>query len=365
MVESEDRTPGTIRVQVARAVEFVDSVFRATGVPSVDATLIAEVLVSADSRGIRSHGLARIPYFLIRLERGLILARPDMRFSPGSATTGLLDAGGAIGIVAADRAMNEAMRMAAEHGTGLVVVKDSSHFGYAGFWAERAMRAGYIGISLSNSGGRVAPTFGQESLLGTNPLAVAIPGADGGTDFSLDMATSTVAVGKIETALREGRQPPPGWVASAQAPTLDDNGVLTFESALLPLGGEGTLTGGHKGYGLALLVELLCGALGGTDFAARVAGAAGDGPPAMGHLMGAIKIEGFRPREQVQADMESTFERIRASAHAPGQQRIYIHGEPEAIAEQTHRRDGIPITPMVREQLDRWATRLDIEPLRP
>jgi len=363
MVETEEAPPGSVRIQPREARRLVRDLFLAVEVPPNDSELIAEVLVSADLRGIRSHGVARIPYFLVRLQRGVISPRPDLQFTARTATTGLLDAANGVGIVAANRAMGEAIDMAARHGTGFVVVKDSSHFGYAGFWAERAMRAGFIGISMSNSGGRVAPTYGVSSLLGTNPLAVAIPGER--TDFYLDMATSAVAVGKVETALREGRRPPSGWIASSSVPTLDDNGVLSFDSPLLPLGGEGTDGGGHKGYGLALMVELLCGALGGTSLEDRIEGAAGESAPAMGHLMGAIQIDGFRPSAGVQADMESTFELIRGSAKASGHDRIYIHGEPEAEAEQRHLRDGIPVSPAVMIQLGRWATRLDVEPLRP
>jgi L-2-hydroxycarboxylate dehydrogenase (NAD+) len=353
----------TDQVPAEVAQQFVADLFRASSVPPGDADLVAEVLVGADLRGISSHGLARIPYFMTRLRSGVIEARPRFGFNTRTSTTGLLDAGNGIGIVAAERAMGEAMAMAADHGTGFVVVKDSSHFGYAGFWAERAMRAGFIGISMSNSGRRVAPTFGTTAILGTNPMAVAIPGASGGTDFHLDMATSAVAVGKVENALRDGRNPAPGWVRSNGTPHLDDNGVLSFDSPLLPLGGEGTETGGHKGYGLALMIELLCGALGGTSFAARIAGAAGDSAPAMGHLMGAIRLDGFRSLDAVQQDMEATFEVIRGSARASGQERIYIHGEPEVEAEAIHRREGITIAGPVAEQLDRWADVLGVEPI--
>jgi LDH2 family malate/lactate/ureidoglycolate dehydrogenase len=362
-VESEQVETGFIKVRFEVAQRLVADLFRAIDVPDHDADLVAEVLVGADLRGIRSHGLARIPYFLTRLQRGVIKPRPQLRFVANTPTTGVLGADDGIGIVASARAMDEAMAMATGFGCGFVVVSDSSHFGYAGFWAERAMRSGFIGISMSNSGGRVAPTFGTESLLGTNPIAVAIPGAPGGTDFLLDMATSAVAVGKVETALREGRTPPPGWVASEVAPSLDENGVLSFESPLLPLGGEGTETGGHKGYGLALMVELLCGALGGTALAARIAGAAGESAPAMGHLMGAIRVDGFGPPDQIQGDMEATFEVIRESARAPGMDRIYIHGEPEIEAAARHRGEGIPVDAAVLTQLDRWSELLGVEPL--
>ena len=338
---------------------FVAMAFIAVGVPDSDADLVADVLVSADLRGIRSHGVARMSFFLVRLERGVINQKPNLRFERGSETTGLLHGDNAIGVVAAARGMEEAMSMAGRFGSGFVAVRNSSHFGYAGFWSQRAMREGFIGISMSNSGRRVAPTFSDESVLGTNPLSVTIAGGAGETDFFLDMATSPVAVGKVETALREGREIPKGWVAEAgDTPILDDDGVLSYDAPLLPLGGEGDETGGHKGFGLSLMVELLCGALAGGGLADRILGASGDAPAAMGHFLGAIKVAGFRPIELVQADMAETFDLIRKSGRAPGRDRIFIHGEPEAIAEAENCELGIPITPALMGQLRRWNSRL-------
>ncbi len=223
------------------------------------------------------------------------------------------------------------------------------------------MQSGYIGISLSNSGRRVAPTFGMEAVLGTNPLSVAIPGGE--DDFLLDMASSAVAVGKVETALREGRSIPPGWVVDPQRVGLDENGVLSFDTPLVPLGGPGVETGGHKGYGLGLMIELLCGALGGTSFADRLAGAGGEAPAAMGHFLGALKVEGFRDPAAMQGDMDELFQAIRASARVPGEDRIYIHGEPERSAWETAHEEGIEVSAPVRRQLDRWAGRLGVAPL--
>ena len=362
MVETTHLPDDSIRVPPESARRLASELFQAVGVPRVEAELVAEVLASADLRGIRSHGLARIPYFLVRLQSGVIATDPEMSFEQRTATTGVLDAGNGIGIVAADRAMTEAMQMAGDNGSGFVGVKDSSHFGYAGFWAEKAMRAGMLGISMSNSGRRVAPTFGTDSVLGTNPLAVTLPGSAGNIDFYLDMATSAVAVGKVETALREGRALPPGWLASSSEPGLDSNGILSFDAPLLPLGGEGTESGGHKGYGLGLMVELLCGALTGTSFEARIAGADGSGPPAMGHLMGAIDLEGFRPLADFQTDMAATFDRIRESPKVPGHDRIYIPGEPETMATTSNQREGIGVSPAMRSQLEIWCERLGVEP---
>jgi L-2-hydroxycarboxylate dehydrogenase (NAD+) len=361
VVEAAALPEGTVRLLPGKALSFVAEAFRAAGVPSDQAALIAEVLASADLRGIRSHGLSRMSYFMVRLERNTMKADPQLQLSRGSSTTAVLDGDNGIGIVVADRAMDEAMRMAGEHGAGFVAVKNSSHFGYAGYWAERAMRNGFIGISMSNSGRRVTPTFGAQSLLGTNPLSVTMPGGEAATDFYLDMATSAVAVGKVETALNEGRTVQPGWVAEAgEPPDLDEYGILTYDAPLLPLGGEGDQTGGHKGYGLSLMVELLCGALSGTGLTERIEGASGHAPAAMGHFMGAIDISGFRDLDLVQADMEETFEVIRGATKAPGHDRIFIHGEPETIAAQTNRSLGIPVTPGTMVQLQRWNTRFDL-----
>lgn len=360
MVESSPLPAGTVRLPVEQVRRLVADAFTAAGVPAVDASLVADVLVSADLRGIRSHGVARMSYFLVRLRRGVISTEPEMSFTRGSPTTGVLDAGGAIGIVAASRAMDEAVAMASSHGAGFVAVRRSSHFGYAGYWARRAMERGCIGISLSNSGRRVAPTFGADSILGTNPMSVTIPGGQGG-DFFLDMATSAVAVGKVETALREGRPVPPGWVSStAGPPALDENDILTYDAPLLPLGGEGTDLGGHKGFGLSLMIELLCGALPGSTLSDRIAGAAGEAPPEMGHFMGAISVDGFRSPAEVATGMAETFDLIRESDKAPGYERIFIAGEPEEIAEEENRRAGIPVTPPVLEQLKRWNRELDL-----
>ncbi len=355
MVETDRLPEGTIRLPVEVASEFIVSAFSAAGVPAEDSELVADVLTSADVRGIRSHGLARMSYFLVRIERGVINREPDMRLSRGSDTTVTMDADRAVGIVSASKAMEESIAMAGRHGSGFVTVGNSSHFGYAGYWARMAMDAGCIGISMSSGGRRVAPTFGSESVFGTNPMAVGIPAFGRTVDFYLDMATSAVAVGKIETALREGRPLSPGWVADTGTPPgLDDNGVLSYSAPLLPLGGEGDDTGGHKGYGLALMIELLAGALAGTPLTDRLAGAAGMAAPAMGHFMGAISVRGFGDEQRIGDVMADTFETVRSSGKSPGQDRIFIHGEPEAIAEEQNREEGIAVTPAVQDQIRRW-----------
>lgn len=362
MVEIAQLPMGTMRIPASRARELVSAVFVAAGFPETDASLIADVLIGADLRGVRSHGLSRLPYFMVRVERGVLNPTPDMQYNSGSSTTGVLDANNGHGAVACAEAMDRAISMAQEYGSGWVAVANSNHFGYAGYWAERALTQGCLGFAMANSAGRVTPTFGRESLLGTNPLAVAIPGGEGETDFLLDMATSVVAVGKVETALREGRPIPHGWLDQEGATaSLDDRGILGFDTPLLPLGGSGDVAGGHKGFGLNLMVELLCGALGGTSLAERIAGASGHAPAAMGQFVGAIRLDGFRPSAEIHRSVAETIDIVRGAKKAPGHDTIYIPGEPEAIATAENDAAGIPVTPSVRADVEMVAKSYGVE----
>ena len=280
MVEINSLPEGTIRLSSDIIRDFIEAAFHTAGLSRDHARLSAEVLVSADLWGIRSHGVARLPKFIDQIEGGVINTKPNMTFNTGSNTTGILDADRGHGIVAANRSMDEALFMAEKHGTGFVAVCNSNHFAFPGYWAQKAVEHGFIGICMSTGGHIVTPTFSIEGILGTNPLSIAIPGGPDGHSFYLDIATAVVARGKIETSLREGRSIPKGWVPESYgAPHLDEHGIMTFDVPLLPLGGEGTETGGHKGYALSLAVELLCSTLGG-----RI-------DDRTGHFMGAIKLE--------------------------------------------------------------------------
>ena len=362
MVESAELPPGTQRFPAEFTHGFIVSVFKAVDVPGDHARLMADVLTSADLRGIRSHGLARVSAFLARLEKGVINKRPRMKLHSGSDVTAVLDADGALGPVGAHAGMEEAMKRADRHGAGFVSVRNCSHLGYVGYWAKMAMERGFIGLSMTNGGGVVTPTFGIDPILGTNPMSVAFPGGPDGHSYHLDMATASVARGKVETYLREGKKLPKGWVSEAAGvePRLDEKGILTFDVPLLPLGGEGTEGGGHKGYGLSLMVELFCSVLSGSDLSARIAGATGDAAPGTGHFLGAIRLSGFREPPEAHRQTQQTFGHIRGSRKAPGQDRIYIHGEPEAIAEAENRRLGVPVTPPVLDQMRRMNARLKL-----
>jgi len=361
MVESTPLPEGTVRFPHEVIHQFMYSAFQAMGIPDKHAALVADVLNSADLRGIRSHGAGRLEFFMLRLENNVINKNPNMVFTAGSDTTGVLDADGGLGIVASDCAMNEAMARANKHGCSFVSVKNSSHFGYCGYWSMKAMNNGYIGFSMTNGGRRGTATYGVDPLFGTNPFSVGIPGGPDEHDFHLDMATSIVAVGKIETALREGREVPKDWVPSNYgSPKLNERSILTHDVPVLPLGGEGMASGGHKGYGLSLMVELLCSILSGGTLEDRIAGAGGEARPNTGHFFGAIKIDGYRDKSGVFHQMAETFDIIRRSKKEPGQNQIFIHGEPEAIAEEENRRIGIPITPAVLEQIQSINERLQL-----
>ena len=362
MVESGQLPEGTVRFPSQAVYDFMVATFRAVDLPMEQARLMADVLISADLRGIRSHGTARLVAFMNRLERGVINKSPQMKFHFGSDVTGTLDADNGLGPVAADKGMEEALARADKHGACFVAVNNCSHLGYVGYWAKKAMERGFIGISMTNGGGVVAPTFGMEPILGTNPLSVAFPGGPDGHSFHLDMATSTVARGKVETALREGKPLPKGWVSEAHGtPQLDEGGILTFDVPLLPLGGEGTETGGQKGFGLSLMVELFCSVLAGSNLQERISGRQGQKPPGTGHFLGALKVGGFREPLLVYTQIAQIFDTIRNSKKAPGHDRIYIHGEREAIAEEENRRMGIPITPAVLKQVHRFIKRFELD----
>ena len=349
MVESAAMPAGTVRFPPAFISDFVAAAFVASGLLRDHAVIYADVLVTADLLGIRSHGIARLPKLLGLLEDGAINSNPKMTFKAVSDTTGVYDADNGPGPAASSCAMDEALAMAERHGTGFVAVKNSNHFGFPGYYARKAMAKGYIGICMSNGGEITTPTFALEGFMGTNPMSVAIPAGPGRAGFYLDMATASVARGKIETTLREGRPIPKGWVPESFGPLrLDERGVLTFDVPLLPLGGEGTEGGGHKGYALSMVVELLSSIL------------TGQAKPLPGHFMGAIKISCFRDPSLVYEQMGKIYDRIHNLKKAPGHDRIYVPGEIEAELEAENRRLGVPASPAVQAQMKRLNTKLQL-----
>ncbi len=339
---------------------FVTTVLEKLGVTAEDAATVADVLVAADMRGIESHGVARLEsYYVNRIRAGLLEARPKVETVRETATSALLDAGNGLGHPAGKRAMQIVLDKAAQSGAAFGAVRNSNHFGIAGYYAMLALERDMIGIASTNSVRYGAPTFGRDVMLGTNPLAFAIP-AKNEPAFVLDFATTTVPKGKLEVYNRKEKQLKPGWAIDADGnETLDPK--VALQGALLPLGGYGVDNGGHKGYGLGLLVDILCGVLSGGAFGNDLP-LPGE-PPRPGkisHFFAAFKIDGFRNPEQFKADMDKELRAFKDSAKAPGHDRIYVAGEIEHEKTLEARRNGVPIHVKVWNGLEKLAGELGI-----
>lgn len=315
---------------------------------------VAEVLVAADRRAIASHGTARLPQYVALIEAGVMEpgARPELVRS--KAAVALFDAHNGWGHHASRVAMDAAIEGAREAGCFTAVVRASNHFGIAGWYALRAADAGLIGISMTNASPLVAATRGVDPLVGTNPIAVAAP-AGARDHFCLDMATSTITRGRIEVAERRGEALQPGWAVDAEGkPTTDPEAA--FGGALLPLGGVEE-TGGHKGYGLTLLVDILTGVLGGSTAAPLIAPLFSThlGKSDLGQIFIAIdpaaidEPGAFEARLEAELDL---FKQARTASEAPGP--ILVPGEPETAAERRSAERGV-----VMDQ-EHHATLLDL-----
>jgi LDH2 family malate/lactate/ureidoglycolate dehydrogenase len=261
------------------------------------------------------------------------------------------------------KAMQRALTQSTETGVGIVAVRNSNHYGIAGYYAMMALEHDCIGISMTNSAVFVVPTYGRMPVLGTNPIAVAAPAGEE-RPFVLDMATSAVPLGKLEVYQRLGRSIPEGWTIDKMGkPGSDPAHVLEnlwsgAGGGLLPLGGSGEELGGHKGYGLALLVDILCGVLPGALYGDLVYPRTRDGrrlPSGIGHFFGALRIGAFRPLDDFKNDMDDMQRRLRHSAKAVGRERIYIHGEKEFEEAERRSRQGIPLAPSLVAELEQIA----------
>jgi LDH2 family malate/lactate/ureidoglycolate dehydrogenase len=265
--------------------------------------------------------------------------------------------------------MKMAIEKAKKHGSGFCTVRNSNHFGIAGYYAMMALEHDMIGISMTNAAVLVVPTFGRDAMLGTNPIAVAAP-ANQERPFVLDMATSTVPRGKLEVYDRQEKPIPQGWATDETGtPTTDaahvlDNLLARRGGGLLPLGGAGELLSGHKGYGLTLLVDILCGVLPGAGYANNIYPKTPEGKPLpanVGHFFGAIKVEAFRPLDEFKANMDDIIRRLKNTPKAEGADRVYIHGEKEYEEAERRSKKGIPLGPKVEADLKAIAQELDIE----
>jgi LDH2 family malate/lactate/ureidoglycolate dehydrogenase len=356
--------PSNIRTQEAAEHDFIVRALRAVDVSESDANDVARVLVAADLRGVESHGIARLDMFYVRrIEAGVVNARPAYTAISDRPTQFALDAGNGLGHPAGIFAMRKAIEKAREHGLAFATVRKSNHYGIAAYYAMLALEDGLMGLSMTNSTHLAVPTFGRQKTQGTNPISVAIP-ADGHPPYVLDMATTGVTFGRLEVSDRKGKALKPGWAVDADGRETLDPALAMTKGALLPLGGYGTENGGHKGYGLGALVEILCGVLSGgmfgTDLRLDERGLHGG---TVGHFFGAFRIDALRDGDAFQRDLARELTEFEQSAPAPGAERVITPGEPERANTERFRSEGVPIDPKVWDGIDAMAERLGIEKL--
>lgn len=337
---------------------FTTEVLRKAGVRDADAEVTAAVLVASDVRGIASHGVARLAYYLTMIEAGTIDPRSEPAIVRESATTAVLDARNGLGQPAGAQAMTLAMDKAAAHDIGVVAVRHSNHYGIAGYYAMMALTRDMIGLSLTNTHPAVAPTGGRQAAFGTNPIAIAIP-TDGPLPFVLDMATSVVPRGRLEVAERRGMTIPPGWVLDAQGRETT-NPVDGLAGALLPLGGP-VITSGYKGYGLAMAVEMLTAVLPGSLYGPLVAPMWDvAGPSDLGQFFLALNVAAFDEPRAFKARAQDLLRRVKETPRTEGMAEILVAGEKEQRAADLSRQEGVPLDAPVVAELTRIAARFDV-----
>ncbi len=344
----------------AKLKDFVTLTLTKVGVAKPDAETVADVLVAADLRGVESHGVARLEtYYVSRIRGGTLNPTPTVTVARESATSLVLDAGNGLGHPAGKRAMLAVIEKAKQNGAAFAAVKNSNHFGIAGYYAMLALDSDLIGIASTNSVRYGAPTYGKDIMLGTNPWAYAIPAAREPA-FVLDFATTTVPRGKLEVYQRKEKQLNPGWAIGPDGEqTLSPAEAL--KGALLPLGGLGVDNGGHKGYGLGLLVDIMCAVLSGGAFGNDLPlPSSGAVPGKISHFFGAIDIAGFRDVAAFKRDMDAELRAFKDSQRAPGCERIYVAGEIEHEKTLAHRENGVPVHVKVWNGLEKLASELNI-----
>ena len=358
-----------VTVQAKALANFCNRMLQKLGVPGNDARITADVLVMADLRGIDSHGVARLRRYVEYLQNGTVAAKPTVKTVRETPSTALIDAGTGLGHPVSHRAMQKAIQKANETGSGFVTVCNSSHYGIAGYYAMMALEHDCIGMSMTNADVLVVPTFGRNAMLGTNPIAVAVP-ANKERPFVMDMATSTVPRGKLEVYDRKGKPLPSGWatnergLATEDAHQVLDNLKNRRGGGLLPLGGEGELFSGYKGYGLALWVDIFSAVLSGAAHSTMVYPKNPDGKPLpanLGHFFGAWSISAFRQVSEFKRDMDDLLRGLKDAPKAEGEERIYIHGEKEYEKTDLYNREGIPLNPKVAADLRSLAREIGVD----
>jgi LDH2 family malate/lactate/ureidoglycolate dehydrogenase len=333
---------------------FCAACFQKIGLPPADAELTAQSLVWASLRGVDSHGLILVKEYAERVRLGGIDPTSSYSIVTETATTAVLDAAGGVGQIAASRAMDVAIKKAAESGMGMVGVKNSNHFGATAFYAVKAVERDMIGLASTNAPPTMAPSGGKARLLGTNPFAIAVP-AQNDPPLVLDMSTSASAWGKVFIAMQQGQKIPLTWV-------LDKDGHPTDDPAKAIDGGFIQPLGGYKGYGLSLMVDIFSGVLTGSAFSNHIPPwSAKDQMQRCGHLLAAIKIDGFMPVPEFHARVNELIEFMKSSPLAAGSDRVFVPGEIESETEKQRRAQGIPLQGSLKQDLATLGQELGVE----
>jgi L-2-hydroxycarboxylate dehydrogenase (NAD+) len=357
----------TLRVPVKNLVDFMIIALQKMGIPSDDARIIADVLITSDLWGVRSHGIAHLKMYHERIKAGLQLPITNWKVVKETPTTAVVDGGNGMGMVVGTHAMQLAIQKAKEFGLGAVAVRNSSHYGVAGYYPLMAVKEGLVGLSVTNAHPSTAPTFGTEPTLGTNPIAVAVP-TDEDFPYMYDAATSVIPRGKIEVAARANKPIPEGWVINDQGNAVTDSSQIIAEMnknnmALLPLGGSGEFMGGHKGYGLSTFVEIFSAAFQNGAYLSMLHDTDHDGNKQflrIGHFFLAINVEHFIPLEDFKHITGNMMRELRGSRKASDQPRIYTAGEKEYLNTLKNQAQGIEITAGVQKALQTLQKDLDI-----
>ncbi|BAV04655.1 malate dehydrogenase (NAD) [Filimonas lacunae] len=350
----------------SRLYNFTVGIFTKIGCNAKDAALAAEVLLSADIRGVDSHGVARLSGYVRLWEAGRINANPQIKIVHETPSTAVVDGDAGLGLVVAPFAMQVAIEKAKVAGTGWVAVRNSNHYGIAGYHAMMALQHDMIGMSMTNASALVAPTFSVEKMLGTNPIAVAIP-AQEQPPFVADFATTTAANGKLEILQRKQASAPIGWVQDKAGHASSNANELKQGGSLLPLGSDRE-HGSHKGYALGSIVDIFSAVLSGASygpwappFPAYVPMPENMPGQGLGHFFGAMRVDAFRPADEFKSHMDNWITRFRKAKPSEGYEKVLIPGDPEREMEAARRKDGIPVVAAVTEDLQQLAQKFGIE----
>lgn len=344
---------------------FSYNIFKSMGCSDEHASLASKVLISADARGIDSHGVARLSGYVRLWEVQRINTTPDLKIVYETPSTAVVDGDAGLGLVVAPYAMQVAIDKAKQCGTGWVSVKNSNHFGIAGYHAMMALQHDMIGMAMTNASALVAPTFSIERMLGTNPIAVVIP-ANEQPPFVADFATTTAANGKLEILQRKNADTPLGWVQDVDGNESTDANILKKAGALLPLGSDRE-HGSHKGYALGSIVDIFSAVLSGASygpwappFPAYVPMPQNMPGEGLGHFFGAMRVDAFRPADEFKQHMDNWIARFRNAKPARGHEKVLIPGDPERAMQEQRMKEGIPVVEAVVDDLQKLSQKFKI-----